>query len=89
MGQKMTWEEVRQLYPATFVLLTDCDEEHIGADKVRITKGTVVFVNPNGKLIYDEYCKYGQPPHMTFGHTSWSTLDLEEAPFLGIRPAHE
>lgn len=88
MGQKMTWEEIREHYPETFVLLDDCEEKKVEENKILITKGDVVLTNDDGKAIYDEYCKRGQPPHMTFGHTHWKKLEIEEIAFLGLRPAH-
>lgn len=88
MAHKLSWDEVRKQYPSTFVLLNNCEEEHIGA-RVRILKGEVVCASADGRTIYQEYCKYGQPPHMTFGHTNSRLLELEEVAFLGIRPRHE
>ena len=69
MGRKMTWEEIRSCHPETFVLLDNCKEEKIEENKILITEGEVVLASEQGKTIYDEYCKRGHPPHMTFGHT--------------------
>lgn len=82
----MTWQEIRNQFPETFVLLDKCEEERIDDNKIAITKGEVVFTTKNGKVIYDEFCKHGQPPQMVFGHTHWKKLEIEEIPFLGIRP---
>ncbi|OGQ04277.1 MAG: hypothetical protein A2W61_02955 [Deltaproteobacteria bacterium RIFCSPLOWO2_01_44_7] len=87
MNQRLTWKEIRKQYPETFVLLDNCEEKRI-ADHIIITKGEVVLTNEDGKVIYDEYCKRGQPPAMTFGHTHWEKLEMEEVSFLGVRPAH-
>lgn len=89
MGQMMSWEEIRQHHPETFVLLDHCKEQREGKNMIRIIGGEVVFTTSNGKTIYDEYCKRGQPADMTFGHTHWEKLEMEEVPFLGIRPAHD
>lgn len=88
MGQMMSWEEIRKQYPETFVLLEHCKEQREGRNKICIIGGEVVFTTNNGKAIYDEYCKRGQPSDMTFGHTHSEKLEMEEVPFLGIRPAH-
>lgn len=88
MGQKMTWDEIRNKYPDSFVLLDDCEEEREEGNKILITKGKVVFATRDGKVIYDEYCRRGQAPHMTFGHTDSDKLELEEVSFMGIRPDH-
>lgn len=86
MGQKQTWEEIRIQYPETFVLLDNCEEEREADNKILITKGEVIFTTEDGKTIYDEYCKRGQLPHMTFGHTHSTKLEMEEVSFMGIRP---
>lgn len=89
MDQKMSWEDIRKQYPETFVLLDHCEEKRETENRVLITKGEVIFTSEDGKVIYDEYCKQGQPPQMTFGHTHWEKLEMEEIPFLGIRPSHD
>lgn len=89
MAQVLEWEEIRRQYPETFVLLDHCIEQRHSENKVRIMGGEVVFSNASGKTIYDEYCKRGQPPQMTFGHTHCEKLEMEEVPFLGIRPTHD
>lgn len=89
MGQKKTWGEIRRLYPDTFVLLDQCEERRENDTTIVVTRGEVIFSSTDGKTIYAEYCKRGQPLHMTFGHTRWDTLKMEEVPFLGIRPNHD
>lgn len=84
----MTWEEIRRCYPERFVLLDNCEEERVGQNKIVITKGEVVFDDDDGQVIYDEYCKRGQTPRMTFGHTHWDRLEMEEVSFIGVRPAY-
>lgn len=88
MGQMMSWEEIRQSYPETFVLLNHFQEHRESENMVRITGGEVVFATSDGKAIYDEYRKWGQPSDMTFGHTRWEKLEIEEVAFMGLRPAH-
>ena len=88
MNQKLTWTEIRKQYPETFVLLDHCEEKRLSDDKIVITMGEVVLTDQDGKVIYDEYCKRGQPATMTFGHTHWDKLEMEEISFLGIRPSH-
>ena len=88
MGRKMTWDIIRRQYPESFVLLAHCEEAREAENKIVITKGEVVFVSKDGKAIYNEYCRRGQPPHMTFGHTRAEILEMEEVAFMGLRPQH-
>jgi hypothetical protein len=87
MGQKMTWKEIQAQYPETFVLLDNCEEIQEFENKILITQGEVIFSTQDGKEIYNEYCKRGQLPHMTFGHTRSDKLEIEEVSFMGIRPS--
>lgn len=88
MSQQLTWEEIRKKFPETFVLLDHCEEQRVGERTILITKGEVILTDSDGKTIYDEYCQRGQPPTMTFGHTHWDHLEMEEVAFLGIRPSY-
>lgn len=88
MANLMTWKEIRNRFPETFVLLDNCEEEKVGESRIIITKGEVIFSTEDGKTVYDEYCKRGQSPLMTFGHTHMDKLEMEEVSFLGIRPAY-
>lgn len=91
MGQKMTWDEIRQQYPETFVLLDNCEEYQIDDFHSEILRGEVVFVTSNGKQVFDEYKRRGKPSTMTFAHTQWPKLEIEEiqAPSLRFMHQHE
>ena len=88
MPQKMSWEEIRENYPDTFVLLDNCEEFREEQHKVIIRKAEVVFTSNDGKAIYDEYRRRGKLAQMTFAHTQWEKLEIEERPFFGIYPSY-
>ncbi len=89
MVKKMSWREIRKKYPEQFVLLAHCEEKLKNTHRVVITSGEVILTSSDGKKIYDEYCKQGQPDHMTFGHTHSMSLEMESVSYLGIRPQYE
>lgn len=88
MGQKMTWEEIRKQFPDKFVLLDNCDEHQIDATHSEILGGEVVLVTSDGKQVFDEYKRHGKPSAMTFAHTQWPKLEIEEIQAPSLRLAH-
>ncbi|GEM_PF-3105721 len=89
MNQKMTWEEIRKQYPDKFVLIDHCEEKKIDEAHTQIMGGEVVFTTDDGKLIFDEYRRRGKPSQMTFAHTHWPQLQVEEIPQPGLRFSNE
>lgn len=87
MAQIMTWEEIRKAFPDTFVLLDHFAEKKIADHKFVVESGEVVFTTQDGKKIFDEYRLRGLSPSLVFGHTTQPTLEFEEIPFFGARPA--
>lgn len=88
MGQKLTWEEIRKQFPDKFVLLDHCDEHPIDATHSEITSGEVVLVTSDGKEVFDEYKRRGKPSAMTFAHTQWPKLEIEEILAPSLRFMH-
>lgn len=89
MGKHMTWQEIRQNYPKTFVVLKDYREEPVQEDKIRILGGEVIFSSPDSKEIYHRYTEKKSSQHVIFGYTGWESFEVEERLFLGIRPSHD
>ncbi|MFH0798782.1 MAG: hypothetical protein V2A66_01230 [Pseudomonadota bacterium] len=91
MGQKLTWEEIRTQFPDKFVLIDNCDEHQIDATHSEILGGEVVLVTSDGKRVFDEYKRRGKPSAMTFAHTHWLKLEIEDiqAPSLRLMHNHE
>lgn len=85
MGQKLTWEEIRKQFPDKFVLLDNCEEQPIDATHSQILGDEVVLVTSDGKQVFDEYKRRGKPSAMTFAHTQWPKLEIEEIPAPGLR----
>lgn len=85
MSQKMTWEQIRQCYPHTFVLLDHCEEKRVDENHVKIVGGEVVLASEDGKIIFDEYRRRGKPADMNFGHTQWTQFEIEEISLPGLR----
>ncbi len=90
MGQKMTWEEIRKQFPDKFVLLEHCDEQQVDATHSEIVSGEVVLVTSDGKQVFDEYKRRGKLSDMTFAHTKWPKIEIEEirAPSLRFMNLH-
>lgn len=89
MGKRLTWEEIKKNYPDTFVLINNCEEQHLPNQKCLFLKGEVIFTTKDGKEIFNEYRRRGKPSHMTFGHTCWDKLESEEISFMGLRFSNE
>ena len=88
MGAKMTWSEIRKTYPNTYILLKNFGESRHG-DKITILSGEVLQTSQDPKTIYHQYKTNKEREKIIFGYTGWETFEIEEHPFIGIRPAHE
>ncbi len=89
MNQRMTWKEIREKYPDTFVLLDHCEEKRIDDMHSEILGAEVIFATPDGKRVFDEYRQRGKPAHMTFAHTHSPKLEIEEVRAPSLRFLHE
>ena len=87
MGEHLSWQKIRQAFPKQFVLLKNCDESKRG-DVVNILGGEVVESSVDSRQIYHKYRKAKVHANVLFGYTGWKNFEIEEIPFLGIRPAH-
>ncbi|MFH1729777.1 MAG: hypothetical protein ABIA04_15300 [Pseudomonadota bacterium] len=88
MEELMTWDEIKKMYPNTFVLLDNFKEKKKDSNKNIVIKGKVIFASTEGKKVYDEYRIKGKLSDMVFGYTGWKDLEIEEIPFMGLRFAN-
>ncbi len=89
MKQILTWAQIRQQYPDTFVLLDHCTERQLGVDRHEIVGGEVIFTTIDGQIIFDEYRRRGKPAHMTFGHTAWTRFEVEDIAAPSLRVSND
>lgn len=84
----MTWNDIRKTYPNKYILLKNYHETRVG-DTFTILDGEVVLNSLNSKEIYHQYKARKDKEKVIFGYTGWEKFEIEEKPFIGIRPAHE
>lgn len=87
MERRMTWEKIRQAFPKRFVLLKNCRSSRSG-NVLTILAAEVVESSEDGKDIFHRYREHKNKERVLFGYTGWEQFEVEERPFLGIRPAN-
>lgn len=84
----MTWQEIRKKHPRNYVLLKNYHWKQKG-DIITILDGEILFNSADSKEIYHHYRSLKTKETVIFGYTGWEKFEVEERPFIGIRPAHE
>lgn len=87
MAGIMSWTEIREAFPDTFVLLDKCKQKE-AENRTVILGGRVLFTTNDGKVIYEKYRRRAKSSQdVVFGHTTWPIFEIEHLTFLGIRPS--